>query len=283
MLFNSYVFIFLFLPITIFGFFVLGKWGNYRVAIAWLVAASLFFYGWWNPVYLGLLLASILFNYTIGSMLGYYRDELSRIKIISILAVGVLANLGLLAYFKYANFFVNNINTLLTTDYHLKAIVLPLAISFFTFQQITYLVDAYKGKIQEYDFIRYCLFVTFFPQLIAGPIVHHKEMFPQFAKDWLDHFHHKFLAIGITIFAIGLFKKVVLADNISFFATPVFDAAEQDVVLTIFEAWGGALAYTLQIYFDFSAYSDMAIGLAQMFGIRLPLNFYSPSQSEQYY
>ncbi len=182
----------------------------------------------------------------------------------------------MLGYFKYANFFVDNLNALVGSSLTLETIILPLAISFFTFQQITYLVDAYRGETREYHFLHYALFVTFFPQLIAGPIVHHREMLPQFARDTLYRLKAEHLAVGITIFTVGLFKKVVLADGIAIYATPVFEAAEAGVVLTLFEAWGGALAYSLQLYFDFSGYSDMAIGLARMFGIRLPLNFNSP-------
>ena len=273
MLFNSYTFIFLFLPIVLLGFHLIGKQGHHRVAIAWLVGASLFFYGWWNPAYLGLMLISIFFNYGVGVALGGAPKQPNKKPI---LIFGLAANLGLLAYFKYANFFVDNLNNIAGTDIALEQIVLPLAISFFTFQQIAYLVDAWRGETKEYNFLHYCLFVTFFPQLIAGPIVHHKEMLPQFAKDVVYKLRSKHLTIGLTIFAIGLFKKVVLADGISVYASPVFDAAEAGVVLTFFEAWGGALAYTFQLYFDFSGYSDMAIGIARMFGIRLPLNFNSP-------
>jgi len=273
MLFNSYTFIFLFLPIVLLGFHLIGKQGHHRVAIAWLVGSSLFFYGWWNPAYLGLMLVSIFFNYGIGVSLGGAPKQPNKKPI---LIFGVIVNLGLLAYFKYANFFVDNLNNIAGTDIVLEQIILPLAISFFTFQQIAYLVDAWRGETKEYNFLHYCLFVTFFPQLIAGPIVHHKEMLPQFAKDVVYKLRSKHLAIGLTIFAIGLFKKVVLADGISVYASPVFDAAEAGVVLTFFEAWGGSLAYTFQLYFDFSGYSDMAIGIARMFGIRLPLNFNSP-------
>jgi alginate O-acetyltransferase complex protein AlgI len=268
-LFNSYAFIFLFLPITLLGFHLIGGRGHHRIAIAWLVAASLFFYGWWNPAYLGLILGSMLFNYAVGVSLSGNPNR-------GVLGLGIAANLGLLGYYKYANFFVDNLNAFVGSSFHLETILLPLAISFFTFQQIAYLVDAYRGETHEYRFLHYALFVTFFPQLIAGPIVHHKEMLPQFAKDVLYRLKAEHLAVGITIFAIGLFKKVVLADGIAVYATPVFDAAEAGVALTFFEAWGGALAYTLQLYFDFSGYSDMAIGLARMFGVRLPLNFNSP-------
>jgi len=271
-LFNSYIFIFLFLPITLAGFYLIGGRGHHRVAISWLVACSLFFYGWWNPAYLGLILASILFNYAMGMVVSSQATDHRKLM----LTLGVAANLGLLGYYKYANFFVDNFNLAAGSSFHLETIILPLAISFFTFQQIAYLVDAYRGETREYNFLHYCLFVTFFPQLIAGPIVHHREMLPQFAQDLIYRLNYRNLAVGLTIFAIGLFKKVVLADGIAVFATPVFNAAEAGVSLTLFEAWGGGLAYTMQIYFDFSGYSDMAIGLGRMFGIRLPLNFHSP-------
>lgn len=272
MLFNSYSFIFLFLPITLLGFHLIGRRGHHRIAISWLVGASLFFYGWWNPAYLGLILGSMLFNYAIGVAILSQTNKQAKI----LLTAGIATNLALLGYFKYANFFVDNLNTLAGSSFTLETIILPLAISFFTFQQITYLVDAYRGETREYQFLHYALFVTFFPQLIAGPIVHHREMLPQFAKEALYRLKAEHLAAGITIFTLGLFKKVVLADGIAVYATPVFSAAEMGVALTFFEAWCGALAYTLQLYFDFSGYSDMAIGLARMFGVRLPLNFNSP-------
>tara|TARA_B110000008_G_C16977900_1_gene566857 strand:- start:3000 stop:4532 length:1533 start_codon:yes stop_codon:yes gene_type:complete len=274
MLFNSYVFLFAFLPVALIGFYLIENHGNHKSAIFWLVAASLFFYGWWNPAYLGLLVFSTLFNFIIGIQLGKNSDNSSLNKLI--LMIGVIANLAILGYFKYANFFIDNFNALSDNNLTLNEIILPLGISFFTFQQITYLVDAYYQKTKEYNFLHYCLFVTFFPQLIAGPIVHHKEMLPQFAKDTISKLRSKNLAIGLTIFALGLFKKVVLADGISVYATPAYNAAEAGVMLTFFEAWAGALAYTFQLYFDFSGYSDMAIGLARMFGVRLPLNFNSP-------
>lgn len=258
-------------------FFAIGKRGHHRFAISWLVGASLFFYGWWNPAYLGLILVSILFNYVTGTAL---RNPGQHSPNKRLLVLGVAANLGLLGYFKYTNFFVGNLNSITGADFHLETIILPLAISFFTFQQITYLVDSYKGETHEPDFLRYCLFVTFFPQLIAGPIVHHKEMIPQYAKDSVYSPNQKHLAAGITLFVIGLFKKVVLADGIAGYATPVFNAAEVGTTLTFLEAWIGALAYTFQLYFDFSGYSDMAIGLGGMFGIQLPWNFNSPYKAK---
>ncbi len=271
MLFNSYVFVLLFLPLSVLGFLGFARWGHRHLAIGWLVLASLFFYGWWNPPYLGLILGSILFNYTVGLVLA--RPGLPRK---ALLVLGVAVNLSLLGYFKYANFFVNNLNAAAGTHLHLAPIVLPLAISFFTFQQITYLVDSFRGETHEYNFLHYCLFVTFFPQLIAGPIVHHREMLPQFKRDEIYRFHHDSLAVGLTIFIFGLFRKVVLADTLALYATPVFTLAREGGVPTFFEAWGGVLAYTFQLYFDFSGYSDMAIGLGAMLGIRLPMNFNSP-------
>ncbi len=269
MLFNSFGFIFLFLPVTLLGFHLIGKRGFHRIAISWLIGASLFFYGWWNHIYLWLIIGSVLFNYAAGVYLvgKPYKP---------VLVAGIIANLGLLGYFKYANFFIENINVLTGSGIVLENIILPLAISFFTFQQIAYLFDAYRRETNEYDFLHYCFFVTFFPQLIAGPIVHHKEMLPQFSRNTFCKLKAENLAVGLTIFLVGLFKKVVFADGIAQNATPVFDAAELGMTLTFFEAWGGALAYTFQLYFDFSGYSDMAVGLALMFGIKLPVNFFSP-------
>jgi D-alanyl-lipoteichoic acid acyltransferase DltB (MBOAT superfamily) len=270
-LFNSYVFVFCFLPLALIVFHTIGRSGRRRLAIAWLVTASLFFYGWWNPRFLALIAGSMLFNFGMGRVLS---DE--RWRRTWVLAVGVAANLGLIAYFKYANFLANNFDRFVETSFELAPIVLPLAISFFTFQQIAYLVDARRGKTSEHDFLDYCLFVTFFPQLIAGPIVHHREMLPQFGRASVYRFRYDKLSVGVTLFVIGLFKKVVIADGIALYADPVFDAAAQGLALSHLEAWGGAIAYSFQIYYDFSGYSDMAIGLAAMFGVRLPLNFNSP-------
>ncbi len=273
MLFNSYAFICLFLPLTLAGFYLLGALGLRRVVIGWLVGASLFFYGWWNPVYLFLILGSVLFNFGVGLAIGRVRPARPAGML---LGLGVAGNLALLGYFKYTDFFIVNISAAAGLDWAPLQIILPLAISFFTFQQIAFLVDTARGEAREYDLLKYFLFVTFFPQLIAGPIVHHKEMMPQFAGSRLGRFCSESLAVGVTIFAIGLFKKVVLADTVALYATPVFDAAEAGRPVGFFAAWQGVLAYTAQIYFDFSGYCDMAIGLARMFGIRLPLNFDSP-------
>ena len=190
--------------------------------------------------------------------------------------IGVTFNLCLLGYFKYTDFFITNFNFLFRTDYHLKNILLPLAISFFTFQQIGYLIDTYRNQTDKSKFLPYCLFVACFPQLIAGPIVKHREMMPQYLDEHFYKFNYKNVAFGLTLFLIGLFKKVILADGISVYAIPVFEAAENAISITFFEAWCGALSYSFQLYFDFSGYSDMAIGIAKIFNISLPINFFSP-------
>ena len=270
MLFNSLEFLFLFLPFSLAGFFLLGRWRR-DVAAGWLAAASLFFYGWWNPIYLWLLLISIALNYYFGLRIGQAKHHRQ-----GWFAFAVTANLAALCYFKYANFFVSNVDALFGLDWQIAVIVLPLGISFFTFTQIAFLADTYQGKAKEYNFVHYILFVTFFPHLIAGPVLHHKEMMPQFGLPQTYRISSASLSIGLSIFAIGLFKKVVLADGIAAYVSPVFSMVEHGGTLTFFEAWGGALSYTFQLYFDFSGYSDMAIGLSRLFNIKLPLNFDSP-------
>lgn len=269
MLFNSHDFLFWFLPLTLAGFFVFGHLRYERVAIGWLVMASLLFYAWWRVEYLALLVLSILINYAIGCRL---VDKSSRF----LLAVGVGANLLVLGYFKYSLFLVDNVNWAFGSSYSMGALLLPLGISFFTFQQIAYLIDCNSGITKEKSLLNYSLFVSFFPQLIAGPIVHHKEMLPQFNERETFRPNLENIAIGLTIFGIGLFKKVVIADRIAIYATEAFNASLHGTSLTFFEAWGAATAFTLQLYFDFSGYSDMAIGLARLFGVKLPINFNSP-------
>ena len=275
MLFNSYVFIFVFLPATLAGFFLLGR-VQPKLAAAWLTAASLFFYGWWNPLYVALLAVSICFNYACGVAIARAAALGRQAARKRMLIFAVAVNLGVLAYYKYANFFLTSINHVAGSTLSLGEIVLPLGISFFTFTQIAFLADAYYGKAREYSFVHYGLFVTYFPHLIAGPVLHHAEMMPQFGERATYRFSFENAAVGITIFVIGLFKKVMLADGIGGYAKPVFDAAAAGAQLTALEAWCGALAYTFQLYFDFSGYSDMAIGLSRLFGIVLPLNFHSP-------
>ena len=237
-----------------------------------MVFASLFFYSWWNVAYLPLILSSMLFNYVIGNSLNENFKQV-RIHKSSLLAFGIIANLALLGYFKYTDFFLENFNLAFDGSVPLLHLALPLAISFFTFQQIAYLVDSYRRETAEYDFLNYALFVTFFPQLIAGPIVHHAEMMPQFASRWNLVKNYKNIATGLFIFSIGLFKKVVIADTFAKWATAGFDHAE---VLNLLEAWATSLSYTFQLYFDFSGYTDMAIGAALLFNIKLPINFNSP-------
>jgi len=275
-LFNTYEFILLFLPLTLLGYFLLAKVRGAEVAIVWLTFASLFFYAWWKPIYVFLLLGSMGFNFCIGRLLSHAHAKSDRYTGRALLVIGVSANLMLLAYFKYAHFVVENVNHLTGASFQLPTIILPLAISFYTFQQIAYVVDAYRGLTAEYKPIHYALFVTFFPQLIAGPIVHHREMLPQFMSPGAMRPRLENLAIGGSIFAIGLFKKVVLADGVAQYSTPVFSAVHSGADPSFFLAWGGALAYTMQLYFDFSGYSDMAIGGARLFGVQLPINFNSP-------
>ncbi|NND66864.1 MAG: MBOAT family protein [Halioglobus sp.] len=272
MLFNSYEFIFAFLPLCLGGYFLCARLLSMEFAFAFLVLASLFFYAWWEPIYVLLILFSIGFNFSVGRVL----SQDSRWRSRTVLIFGIATNLGLLGYFKYANFFIDNLSQLLDTDWNIGHIFLPLAISFFTFQQIAYLVDAWQGKTSEYNFLHYCLFVCFFPQLIAGPIVHHKDMLPQFMRSENLTPRLSNFAIGISIFAIGLFKKTVLADSLSVYVGPIFDNEVAANEVDFFRAWGAAVAYTFQLYFDFSGYSDMAVGAARMFGVRLPLNFFSP-------
>ncbi|MBD8071099.1 MBOAT family O-acyltransferase [Bacillus sp. PS06] len=270
MLFNSYEFIFAFLPVVFIIYFSLNRLRLLIASKIWLVASSLFFYSWWNISYLPLILISMAFNYAIGSALSKEKVKINR-KLI--LTIGTLFNTGLLGYFKYSDFFISNVNTLFTTNMALLNLALPLAISFFTFQQIAYLVDAYRFETREYSFLNYALFVTFFPQLIAGPIVHHKEMMPQFEQLRNKVINYRNIALGMFIFSIGLFKKVAVADTFAVWATKGFDETE---TLTFIEGWITSLSYTFQLYFDFSGYTDMAIGAALLFNINLPRNFNSP-------
>ena len=274
MLFNSYEFIFAFLPISFFVYFYLNNKRLTTASKGWLVFASLFFYSWWNIIYLPLILLSILFNYVITTtMIEFDESKKKYFSKKSLLQIGLLFNIGLLVYFKYMDFFISNTNSLINTDIELLHLALPLAISFFTLQQIAFLIDSYEGLIKEKNFLDYTIFVTFFPQLIAGPIVHHKEMMPQFASIRNKVKNYKNIALGLFIFSIGLFKKVVIADTFSVWATAGFDT---ETTLNLFEAWATSLSYTFQLYFDFSGYTDMAIGAALLFNIRLPQNFNSP-------
>lgn len=273
MLFNSYPFIFVFLPLTWAGFLLLNRVLTLRAALVWLVAASLVYYGWFIPQYLWVLVISVIFNYAGGRLVNNTLGVPVR-KLF--LAVFITSNLLLLGYFKYANFFLDNISHLTGGAYSLAALALPLGISFFTFQQVAFLVDSYRGKADNRNFLEYSVFVTFFPQLIAGPIVHHSEIIPQLVGHKRMNLRYSDFAIGTSFFIIGLFKKVCIADTMAAISDPGFGAAAQGISLSFFEAWIATVAFGLEIYFDFSAYSDMAIGLARLFGIRLPENFNSP-------
>jgi alginate O-acetyltransferase complex protein AlgI len=269
MLFNSAVFLFGFLPVALLGFFGLGRLGHRKTAIVWLTLASLFFYAWWDVSNVPLLIISIGGNFAIQQLITRHRSK-------ALLIAGIAINLAALGYYKYAGFLANTIESALSLGLPVPQIVLPLAISFYTFQQIAYLCDSYDGLVEDSSFANYMAFITFFPHLIAGPITHHKEIIPQLARPDIGRPEPQLIAAGATMFVVGLFKKVMIADTIAMYANPVFDAASRGETLTMLEAWGGGLAYTLQIYFDFSGYSDMAIGLGLMFGLRLPFNFDSP-------
>ena len=280
MLFNSYEFIFLFLPITFFVYFWLNTKRLTYASKGWMVLASLFFYSWWNIIYLPIILGSILVNFTIGSTISKMGShpirERKTFSRKTVLTVGVLSNLLLLGYFKYMDFFITNTNTLLGSHWELMYIILPLGISFFTFTQIAYLVDAYRDEVQEMDYLNYTLFVTFFPHLLAGPILHHKEMMPQFDALKNKVINYRNISAGLFLFSIGLFKKVIIADTFALWANTGFDTAS---TLNLLEAWATSLSYTFQLYFDFSGYTDMALGVALLFNIRLPINFNSPYQA----
>ncbi len=270
MLFNSYIFIFIFLPITLLGWYLLNYFKAYEPAKLFLAGMSLWFYGYFNTYYLLIIIVSILGNYLLSFLMKFSHTKLSaRLG----LCTGILLNLGLLFYFKYYDFFFENINLVFHTDFNLKNILLPLGISFFTFQQLSFVIDRCTGKAEHYSFINYITFVTFFPQLIAGPIVLYKEMMPQFEDRSNRRLNTDNFAKGIVFFTLGLGKKVLLADVL---AIPVNYGFEQTAFLDTPATLLVILAYTFEIYFDFSGYSDMAIGLGKMFNIELPVNFNSP-------
>jgi len=274
MLFNSPVFVLAFLPVVYFGFYFLNKLKRPLPEKLWLIAASIIFYTYWDYSYLPLIFGSIIVDFAIGSAL--YRGEIQHWdskRRLAVLIFGIVFNVSFLGYFKYVDFFLENVNWLTGAGIPTLNLVLPLAISFFTLQQIAYLVDCYRNDVSEHNFINYCLFVTFFPQLIAGPIVHHREMMPQFENMELKPGKMSDISLGVFIFSIGLFKKVVIADTLAYWASSGFDSGQ---TLPFVASWVTSLSYTLQLYFDFSAYSDMAAGVALLFGIRLPINFNSP-------
>ncbi len=273
MLFTTATFAFLYLPIVLIGYYILGRRSG-TWAAGWLFVASVFFYGYWMPAFTLLLLGSIVANFAFGKRIAAAPSTSPASR--AWLAAAITFNLGLLGYFKYANFFVDNLNAALGTQWRLGEVLLPIGISFYTFTQIAYLVDTWAGKVNEARPVHYGLFVTYFPHLVAGPVLHHAQMMPQFANPSVYRFDGGRFWGGLAIFAIGLFKKVVLADGIAPYADAVFKPVDGGSVPGVAEAWIGALAYTFQLYFDFSGYSDMAIGLSWMFNVRLPFNFDSP-------
>lgn len=271
MLFNSYIFILLFLPMTLILYFYLNKNNKDQLSLTFLTVMSLIYYGYYDWRYLFIIIISIMVNYYCGSIFGKSKLSNNMNKILLLFVIGF--NLSLLGYYKYFGFFMENINSLTGLNFKIIKIALPLGISFFTFQQITYIIDSYRGYTKEYKFINYALFVTFFPQLIAGPIVHHKEMLPQFNDETNKKINFDNIAKGIFIFSIGLFKKLIIADGFAYFVNFGYANTES---LNFYTGWIVVLSYTFQIYFDFSGYCDMAMGIGEMFNIKLPLNFNSP-------
>ncbi len=272
MLFNSYFFLLLFLPLCILGYFLLNRKGYYKLALVWLMAMSLWFYAYNHVQYLIILIGSILFNWFCSRLL--LKQNIKYKKII--MWFGICVNVGIIFYFKYFNFFIDNVNFIFKTSLEIEKILLPLGISFYTFQQISYLIDSSRGETEKYTFLEYAVFVSFFPQLVAGPIVLHDEIIPQFRDIAKRKFNNENFAGGLYVLAIGLFKKVIIADT---FGVAVAWGWENFDIISSLEIFLIMLFYTFQIYFDFSGYSDMAIGIAKMFNIALPINFDSPYQS----
>jgi alginate O-acetyltransferase complex protein AlgI len=279
MVFSSYIFIFVFLPLVLLGFYLLPRLFTSPPKLRtaqnlFLIAASLIFYGYYSVKYLFLILLSIFVNYFLA--IGIQKSARSRSKLCFVL--GVLFNIFLIGYFKYYDFFIENINFLFKSSFNFKNLLLPLGISFFTFQQLSFLVSVYKREEKVESFISYCIFVLFFPQLVAGPIVLYSEMIPQFNDPERCSFDSDNMVRGIYMFCIGLFKKAVIADTLALFV----DNAYAMTSLGLAASWGAMLSYVLQLYFDFSGYSDMAIGLGRMFNIDIPYNFLSPYKSASF-
>jgi alginate O-acetyltransferase complex protein AlgI len=271
MLFTTGTFLFLYLPVTLAIFFATARLLGREVAAGWLALASLFFYGYWLPIYTLLLLASVIANYGFGSLINRSQAKIRRAWFV----IALVVNLCVLAYFKYANLIVQTVNAVGGSHFPLLPIILPLGISFFTFTQIAYLADVHAGKVEERNPIHYLLFVTYFPHLIAGPVLHHAEMMPQFAQAENYKIKLENLVVGFAFLVVGLAKKIIIADSIAPIANNAFDNRLSQMI-GIGHAWIGAAAYAFQIYFDFSGYSDMAVGLSLLIGVQLPYNFNSP-------
>jgi D-alanyl-lipoteichoic acid acyltransferase DltB (MBOAT superfamily) len=275
MLFNSSEFLFVFLPLTLFGYYFLGTLSR-TAALYWLILVSLAFYAWWRPVNVLIIAPSIAINFVLArALLRLNEKEDSRRASKAVLVLGIAFNVAFLGFFKYTDFIVGTINDVFSENLVLRHIILPLGISFITFQKIAFLIDVQGGRVKSFTLRDYSIFVLFFPQLVAGPIVHYREMMPQFhAAPY--RFDKENVAVGVTLLLVGLFKKVVFADNIAIFVTPIYEHSAAEGGTTFLLAWMAAIGFTLQLYFDFSGYSDMALGLARFFGIRLPQNFDSP-------
>lgn len=280
MIFSTYEFILIFLPITFCGYFLLQHFQYHNLAKIWLVLASFYFYAAGSPDFFPFFLGSVVGNYVVGNTLGKLQGTEHRIERGLLLTAGVLANVGLLGYYKYTDFFIENVNFVAGTHIPLQHIILPIGISFFTFQLIAFLVDSFRGETESYDVLDYLLFITFFPQLIVGPIVHHKEMTVQFEDEGNMRLNYKNIALGIFIFAIGLGKKMLLADPLNNNAAEFYGAVGDQV--TMWQAWFYTLEYSISYYFDLSGYTDMAIGLGLFFNIRLPENFNAPFRSRNF-
>jgi len=271
MLFNSYEFIFAFLPVVVAAFFLLGR-ASRVWALRWLIAASLFFYGWWRPLNVLIIAPSVLINFLLARALQRLNKQGRRGSAKAVLLAGIAFNVAFLGYFKYSNFLVGAINDAIGTQIVLARIILPLGISFITFQKIAFLIDVHAGRVESFTLQDYCLFVLFIPQLVAGPIVHYREMMPQFHAASC-RFDKDNVSVGLTLFAFGLFKKIFIADSIAPVVRPIYEQAASGSSIALLSAWIAAVGFTLQIYFDFSGYTDMALGIGRIFGIRLPPNF----------
>lgn len=277
LLFNSISFYLVFLPLSLVAFYSLRKLEKLWLVQCFLIAVSLLFYAGHGADFLGLLAVSVLVTYFVGHAIFILseRNMPSLSRTLTVLVV--CGHLALIAYYKYRNFFLDSVYSLFGEEFDALPLILPLAISFFTFQQIGFVVDVYKRQVTPpRNFLDFSLFVTFFPQLIAGPITLYQELQPQFARGLMSIPFGKFFLLGCAVFAVGLFKKVAFADQAAYYASLVFSAADAGQVISQYDAWLGAFAFTSQIYFDFSGYSEMACGLALMFGLRVPMNFFSP-------
>lgn len=280
MIFSTYQFVLIFLPVTFGGYFILHRCKLHSCAKLWLVLASFYFYAQGSPDFFPFFLGSVVGNYVIGNMLNKLRGEEHRIERGLLLAVGVLANCGLLGYYKYTDFFLMNFRRLTGIYHPLLHIVLPIGISFFTFQLIAFLVDSFRGETKNYDVLDYLLFITFFPQLIVGPIIHHAEVVPQFENERNHHLIFENVAIGLFIFSIGCAKKMMIADPLTTDAQSFFNHIKPG--LPMLQSWFHSIEYTVSYYFDLSGYADMAIGLGWMFNIKIPQNFNSPYKAKDF-